>query len=135
VWISVDKLRRCVHTPCHTQDSICFYIEDKKTNERGVFTGSAPPNCLLDIWTDLQHRDTLFLAGCGRFFEGTPEEMHAALTHLGKLPDDTLVFNGHEYTKGSVKFGLTVEPENEPLKGSATHLIRWLKADEHQTYG
>jgi len=52
--------------------------------------------------------------------------MHAALTHLGKLPDDTLVFNGHEYTKGSVKFGLTVEPENEPLKGSATHLIRWL---------
>ncbi|WVR06301.1 hydroxyacylglutathione hydrolase [Kwoniella sp. DSM 27419] len=91
---------KCLHTPCHTQDSICFFVEDKKTNERGVFTG-----------------DTLFLAGCGRFFEGTPEEMHAALTKLSKLPDDTLVFNGHEYTKGSAKFGLTVEPDNEPLKG------------------
>jgi len=91
---------KCLHTPCHTQDSICFYIEDKKTNQRGVFTG-----------------DTLFLAGCGRFFEGTPEEMHAALTHLGKLPDDTVVYNGHEYTKGSVKFGLKIEPDNEDLKG------------------
>ncbi|KAK6908142.1 hydroxyacylglutathione hydrolase [Kwoniella mangroviensis CBS 8507] len=91
---------KCYHTPCHTQDSICFYVEDKKTGEKGVFTG-----------------DTLFLAGCGRFFEGTPEEMHAALTKLSKLPDDTLVFNGHEYTKGSVKFGLTVEPDNEALKG------------------
>lgn len=59
----------------------------------------------------------MFLAGCGRFFEGTSEEMHTALTHLGKLPDDTLVFNGHEYTKGSAKFGSTVEPENESLKG------------------
>lgn len=44
--------------------------------------------------------------------------MHAALTHLGKLPDDTVVYNGHEYTKGSAKFGLTVEPENEALQGS-----------------
>ncbi|KAK8858538.1 hydroxyacylglutathione hydrolase [Kwoniella newhampshirensis] len=91
---------KCLHTPCHTQDSICFFLEDKKANQRGVFTG-----------------DTLFLAGCGRFFEGTPEEMHTALTHLGKLPDDTLVFNGHEYTRGSAKFGLTVEPDNEALKG------------------
>lgn len=61
--------------------------------------------------------DTLFLAGCGRFFEGTPEEMHTALTHLGKLPDDTVVYNGHEYTKGSAKFGLSIEPDNEALKG------------------
>ena len=43
--------------------------------------------------------------------------MHAALTKLGGLPDDTIVFNGHEYTKGSVKFGLKIEPENEALKG------------------
>jgi len=63
------------------------------------------------------HSDTLFLAGCGRFFEGTPKEMHAALTHLGKLPDDTVVYNGHEYTKGSAKFGLSIEPNNEALKG------------------
>jgi len=43
--------------------------------------------------------------------------MHAALTKLGGLPDDTLVWNGHEYTKGSAKFGLTIEPDNEKLKG------------------
>ena len=61
--------------------------------------------------------DTLFLGGCGRFFEGTPKEMHAALTKLGGLPEDTLVWNGHEYTKGSAKFGLTIEPDNEKLKG------------------
>jgi glyoxylase-like metal-dependent hydrolase (beta-lactamase superfamily II) len=95
---------RCLATPCHTQDSICFYLEDTKTNQRGVFTG-----------------DTLFLAGCGRFFEGTPTEMHAALTKLGKLPDDTLVWNGHEYTKGSVKFGLKIEPENKELQGYVPH--------------
>jgi hydroxyacylglutathione hydrolase len=57
------------------------------------------------------------LAGCGRFFEGTPEEMHAALKHLGKLPDDTVVYNGHEYTKGSAKFGLSIEPDNKDLQG------------------
>ncbi|KAK4684415.1 hydroxyacylglutathione hydrolase, partial [Tremellales sp. Uapishka_1] len=90
---------KCLHTPCHTQDSICFYVEDAKTGEKGVFTG-----------------DTLFLGGCGRFFEGTPQEMHAALTKLGKLPDDTLVFNGHEYTKGSAKFGATIEKQNADIK-------------------
>jgi hydroxyacylglutathione hydrolase len=44
--------------------------------------------------------------------------MHEALTKLGGLPEDTLVFNGHEYTKGSAKFGLTIEPDNKALKGS-----------------
>lgn len=112
-----QTMSRCLHTPCHTQDSICFYIEDKKTNERGVFTGYVEEVLVWILLKSLLYSDTLFLAGCGRFFEGTPEEMHAALTHLGKLPDDTLVFNGHEYTKGSAKFGLTVEPDNEALKG------------------
>jgi hydroxyacylglutathione hydrolase len=43
--------------------------------------------------------------------------MHAALTKLGELPADTLVYNGHEYTKGSAKFGLTIEPDNKDLQG------------------
>jgi len=97
---------RCLATPCHTQDSICFYLEDSKTNQRGVFTG-----------------DTLFLGGCGRFFEGTPAEMHTALTKLGGLPEDTLVWNGHEYTKGSAKFGLKIEPENKELQGYVLLLV------------
>ncbi|EKC98187.1 hydroxyacylglutathione hydrolase [Trichosporon asahii var. asahii CBS 8904] len=43
-------------------------------------------------------------------------EMHDALTKLGKLPEDTLVFNGHEYTMGSAKFGHHIEPHNEAIK-------------------
>lgn len=42
--------------------------------------------------------------------------MRAALTKLGRLPDDTKVYNGHEYTLGSAKFGLTIEPDNAALK-------------------
>lgn len=61
-------------TPCHTQDSVCFYCQDG--NQKAVFTG-----------------DTLFIGGCGRFFEGTPEEMHTALNKtLSALPDDTAVY-------------------------------------------
>lgn len=58
--------------------------------------------------------DTLFTAGCGRFFEGTPEEMDHSLNKvLANLPKDTTVYNGHEYTGGNVKFALKVDPHNE----------------------
>src|SRR5450432_4172881 len=59
--------------------------------------------------------DTLFQGGCGRFFEGTPAEMHASLSYLGTLPDDTVVYNGHEYTRGNLKFAQTVDPSNSAL--------------------
>jgi len=59
--------------------------------------------------------DTLFIGGCGRFFEGTAPEMIAALSYLGKLPDATLVLNGHEYTGGNVAFAKSVEPENPAI--------------------
>jgi hydroxyacylglutathione hydrolase len=60
--------------------------------------------------------DTLFIAGCGRFFEGTATEMINALSYLSSLPDDTIVYTGHEYTKGNVAFAQTVEPTNEAIK-------------------
>lgn len=72
--------------------------------------------------------DTLFLAGCGRFFEGNAAEMNAALSKLAKLPEDTLVYNGHEYTTGSAKFGLAIEPDNAALKGCVTALGLTLRA-------
>ncbi|KAL4726078.1 Cytoplasmic glyoxalase II [Fusarium chlamydosporum] len=79
-----------VHTPCHTQDSICFFAQDG--NDKAVFTG-----------------DTLFIGGCGRFFEGNAQEMHVALNErLAALPDDTVVYPGHEYTKANVKFAASV---------------------------
>ena len=52
--------------------------------------------------------DTLFIAGCGRFLEGTAEQMHRSLSYLGSLPEDTVVYNGHEYTSASVAFGVYV---------------------------
>jgi hydroxyacylglutathione hydrolase len=62
------------------------------------------------------HRDTLFLGGCGRFFEGTADEMRSALTYLSTLPDSTIVYNGHEYTAGSAKFGHIVDPDNSEIQ-------------------
>ncbi|PKY03541.1 Metallo-hydrolase/oxidoreductase [Aspergillus campestris IBT 28561] len=91
--ISVTAL----HTPCHTQDSVCYFMQDG--DQRVVFTG-----------------DTLFIGGCGRFFEGTAAEMHKALNEtLASLPDDTKVYPGHEYTKANVKFCATVS-QSEPIK-------------------
>lgn len=60
--------------------------------------------------------DTLFAAGCGRLFEGTPAQMHDALTRLMRLPDDTRVYCGHEYTVSNVRFARTVEPDNAALR-------------------
>ncbi|QHF39083.1 hydroxyacylglutathione hydrolase [Pseudomonas sp. S34] len=56
--------------------------------------------------------DTLFAAGCGRLFEGTPQQMYSSLTRLAGLPEDTLVYCTHEYTLGNLKFAATVEPNN-----------------------
>lgn len=83
---------RAIHTPCHTQDSICYYVKDRTTNEEAVFTG-----------------DTLFNAGCGRFFEGDAQQMDVALNEkLASLPASTKVFPGHEYTASNVKFAKSV---------------------------
>ncbi|CAI7633660.1 unnamed protein product [Penicillium palitans] len=88
---------KALHTPCHTQDSVCYYMQDG--DQRVVFTG-----------------DTLFIGGCGRFFEGNAKEMHKALNEtLAALPDDTKVYPGHEYTKANVKFCIAVS-QSEPIK-------------------
>ncbi|KAI0123005.1 hydroxyacylglutathione hydrolase [Xylariales sp. AK1849] len=86
-----------LYTPCHTQDSISWFMQDG--DDKAVFTG-----------------DTLFHGGCGKFFEGSAEEMHKALNKtLASLPDDTKVYPGHEYTKSNVKFGVSVL-QNEAIK-------------------
>jgi len=59
--------------------------------------------------------DTLFGAGCGRLFEGTPSQMHASLARLAALPDDTRVYCAHEYTEANLRFALAVEPQNAAL--------------------
>ncbi|MFZ3126983.1 MAG: hydroxyacylglutathione hydrolase [Rhodoferax sp.] len=59
--------------------------------------------------------DTLFSAGCGRLFEGTPEQMLASLDRLAALPDATRVCCTHEYTLSNLKFALEIEPDNTQL--------------------
>ena len=59
--------------------------------------------------------DTLFTAGCGRLFEGTPEQMQGSLKKLMALPDNTKVYCGHEYTESNLRFAMTVEGKNPKL--------------------
>jgi hydroxyacylglutathione hydrolase len=59
--------------------------------------------------------DTLFACGCGRLFEGTPEQMYASLEKLRALPDETKVYCGHEYTLANIGFAKGVEPQNNAL--------------------
>lgn len=84
-----------IHVPGHTRGHIAFHAPGL----RAVFTG-----------------DTLFSLGCGRLFEGTPAQMWASLCALRALPDDTLVYCGHEYTAGNGRYALTVDPDNADLR-------------------
>lgn len=66
--------------------------------------------------------DTLFALGCGRLLEGTPVQMWDSLTKLMALPDDTIVYCGHEYTLSNAKFALTIDPRNEALVARAMEI-------------
>lgn len=88
---------RALRTPCHTNGHLCYALSADK---KAVFTG-----------------DTLFVAGCGKFFEGSADDMHSSLNGvLASLDDDTLVFCGHEYTVTNLKFAASVDPNNEDIK-------------------
>lgn len=60
--------------------------------------------------------DTLFAGGCGRLFEGTPQQMCESLSKLTALPDDTKVFCAHEYTMSNLRFACEVDPDNTDLR-------------------
>ena len=68
--------------------------------------------------------DTLFAAGCGRLFEGTPEQMHHSLSRLAALPEDTLVYCTHEYTLSNLKFAAAVEPGNADIAARLEKVTR-----------
>ncbi|MDI2112351.1 hydroxyacylglutathione hydrolase [Commensalibacter nepenthis] len=95
--ISLDGIDdiRVIETPGHTLGSICYYIPDLKV----IFTG-----------------DTLFSMGCGRLFEGSPQQMYHSLAKLVNLPEDTLVYCAHEYTADNGRFATSVISENIALK-------------------
>jgi hydroxyacylglutathione hydrolase len=72
--------------------------------------------------------DTLFSAGCGRLFEGTPEQMQRSLDKLAALPPSTRVYCAHEYTRSNCAFALAVEPDNAALIAMA----RWVDEQREQ---
>ena len=83
-----------IEVPGHTLDHIAYYSADHKV----LFCG-----------------DTLFAGGCGRMFEGQPEQMLNSLSKLAALPEDTKVYCAHEYTQANLSFALAVEPDNKLL--------------------
>lgn len=106
---------KCLTTPCHTTGHVCYHITTDE-QDTVVFTG-----------------DTLFIAGCGRFFEGNGKMMNDALNvKLASLPDDTKVFCGHEYTVSNLKFAVTVEPNNADIKNKLQESIR-LRSEKNPT--
>ncbi|MGQ7957735.1 hydroxyacylglutathione hydrolase [Pseudomonas sp. SP16.1] len=72
--------------------------------------------------------DTLFAGGCGRLFEGTPQQMHRSLGRLAALPGDTLVYCTHEYTLSNLRFALAVEPNNPRIAARLAEVSRWRDA-------
>jgi hydroxyacylglutathione hydrolase len=60
--------------------------------------------------------DTLMAGGCGRLFEGTPDQMYQSLAKLAALPPETLICSGHEYTTANLTFAASIDPDNESLK-------------------
>jgi hydroxyacylglutathione hydrolase len=68
--------------------------------------------------------DALFSLGCGRMFEGKPGPMWAGLAELRELPDDTLLYCGHEYTVDNARFALTIDPKNTALNIRAAEVRR-----------
>ncbi len=81
-----------LEVPGHTLDHIAYY------GDIGLFCG-----------------DTLFSAGCGRLFEGSPQQMFQSLAKLTALPADTAVYCTHEYTMANITFAEAVEPSNQAL--------------------
>lgn len=89
---------RIMDVPGHTRGHVAYYGA-KVPPDGAVFCG-----------------DTLFAGGCGRIFEGTPDQMYASLSRLAALPPGTAVYCAHEYTQANLRFALAVEPENEDLR-------------------
>lgn len=68
--------------------------------------------------------DTLFLAGCGRIFEGSAEQMYAAMCYMRQLPGSTEVYCTHEYSLANLAFAQAVEPDNEAIAQAIAHCQR-----------
>ena len=106
IWNEDNFEAKIYHVPGHTSGHIAFHF----FKEKKLFIG-----------------DTLFSLGCGRIFEGTNEEMFNSLNKIKKIPDDTEIYCGHEYTLQNSKFCLTHDSTNLNLKNKILEIERKLK--------
>jgi len=90
-----NHVGRVIAVPGHTLGHIALLFEE----DRVAFVG-----------------DTLFAMGCGRLFEGTPQQMFASLGRLSSLPDETLLYCAHEYTLSNARFAAYAEPGNNSIE-------------------
>ena len=95
IWKEEDFEAKIYHIPGHTSGHIAFHF----FNDKKIFTG-----------------DTLFSLGCGKIFEGTYEQMYISLNKIKKLPEETEIYCGHEYTLQNAKFCIANDTENLKLK-------------------
>ncbi|WP_294339022.1 hydroxyacylglutathione hydrolase [uncultured Sphingomonas sp.] len=98
-----DHVAIVLETPGHTAGHIVFHFADDAL----LFSG-----------------DTLFAMGCGRLFEGTPDQMFANMARFAAMPDETIVYGAHEYTLSNGRFALTVEPDNAALRDRMVEIER-----------
>jgi hydroxyacylglutathione hydrolase len=107
---------------------LTFYIIDLKGHTLGHIAYYSPNLEAPIVFCG----DTLFAAGCGRIFEGTPEDMLQSLKKLTDLPENTLIYCTHEYTEKNIAFALTLEPHNLKLIERA-QLTKKLRAENLPT--
>jgi hydroxyacylglutathione hydrolase len=101
-----------IATPGHTNTSVCYYIPASNENEYKI------------LWTG----DTLFAGGCGRIMECNAQTMFDSLLTLASLPDDTLVYCGHDYTLENYEFAQTIEPNNKAVKQRLQEIKQTIRA-------
>jgi hydroxyacylglutathione hydrolase len=100
---------RAMEIPGHTLGHLALVFED----DRVAFVG-----------------DTLFAMGCGRLFEGTPEQMHHSLQRIAALPKETALYCGHEYTLANARFAIHAEPDNAAIRGRLEEVEKLRKAGQ-----
>ena len=106
----IGKLEfKIIFVPGHTKGHVAFFFFKEKV----VFTG-----------------DTLFSLGCGRVFEGTHEQMFNSLNKIKKLPSETKIYCGHEYTKSNLNFCLTYDTKNTFLKKKEIDIQKKLNSNQ-----
>jgi hydroxyacylglutathione hydrolase len=106
-FLLLGRPTEVLEVPGHTRAHLAFHLPGSDGGAGDLFCG-----------------DTLFGAGCGRLFEGTPEQMHASLQRLAALPPETRVWFAHEYTETNLRWALSQAPGDAAITHRLREVIR-----------